>query len=97
VVVDKNNNALLFSRSVIPFQRDQNKPVVYYKHIGIYAFRKNILMDFTQWETTPLEGVEKLEQLRYLENGVKIKMVLTAESPVSIDTPEDLELARKFM
>ena len=97
VVVDKNNNALLFSRSVIPFQRDQNMPVVYYKHIGIYAFRKNILMDFTQWETTPLEGVEKLEQLRYLENGVKIKMVLTAESPVSIDTPEDLELARKFM
>jgi 3-deoxy-D-manno-octulosonate cytidylyltransferase len=97
VVVDKNNNALLFSRSVIPFQRDQNKPVVYYKHIGIYAFRKNILMDFTQWETTPLEGVEKLEQLRCLENGVKIKMVLTAESPVSIDTPEDLELARKFM
>jgi 3-deoxy-D-manno-octulosonate cytidylyltransferase len=97
VVVDKNNNALLFSRSVIPFQRDQNKPVVYYKHIWIYAFRKNILMDFTQWETTPLEGVEKLEQLRCLENGVKIKMVLTAESPVSIDTPEDLELARKFM
>jgi 3-deoxy-manno-octulosonate cytidylyltransferase (CMP-KDO synthetase) len=54
-------------------------------------------MDFTQWETTPLEALEKLEQLRYLENGVKIKMVFTAEGPVSIDTPEDLEHARKFI
>jgi 3-deoxy-D-manno-octulosonate cytidylyltransferase len=97
VVVDKNNNALLFSRSVIPFHRDKNSTPVYYKHIGIYAFRKNILMDFTQWETTPLEALEKLEQLRYLENGVKIKMVFTAEGPVSIDTPEDLEHARKFI
>ena len=97
VVVDKNNNALLFSRSIIPFHRDKSRSPVYYKHIGIYAFRKSILMDFTQWETTPLEAVEKLEQLRFLENGVKIKMVLTAESPVSIDTPEDLERARKFI
>jgi len=95
--VDKNNNALFFSRSVIPFHRDRSRASFYYKHIGIYAFRKNILMAFTQWETTPLEAVEKLEQLRYLENGVKIKMVLTAESPVSIDTPEDLERARKFI
>lgn len=97
VVVDKNRYALLFSRSVIPFQRDKEANAVYYKHIGIYAYRKNALMAFTQWEVSPLEAIEKLEQLRYLENGVKIKMVLTNESPVSIDTPEDLERARKIM
>jgi 3-deoxy-D-manno-octulosonate cytidylyltransferase len=97
VVVDTNNDALLFSRSIIPFHRDQNLEAVYFKHIGIYAFRKNALMNFTTWKPTPLEAIEKLEQLRYLENGVKIKMVLTGESPVSIDTPEDLEHARKFI
>lgn len=97
VVIDKNNDALLFSRSIIPFHRDVNTTPVYYKHIGIYAFRKNILMDFAQWETTPLEEVERLEQLRLLENGIKIKMILTEESPISIDTPEDLEHARKVI
>ena len=97
VVVDKDNNALLFSRSVIPFHRDKNITPVYYKHIGIYAYRKNALMNFTQWETTPLEAIEKLEQLRYLENGIKIKMVITDESPISIDTPEDYELAKKLI
>lgn len=97
VVVDKNNDALLFSRSVIPFHRDKNIEAVYFKHIGIYAFRKEALMNFTNWEPTPLEAIEKLEQLRYLENGVKIKMVITDESPVSIDTAEDLEYARKFI
>ncbi len=97
VVIDKNNDALLFSRSIIPFHRDVNILPVYYKHIGIYAFRKNILMDFAQWETTPLEAVEKLEQLRLLENGIKIKMIRTEESPISIDTPEDLEHARKVI
>jgi 3-deoxy-D-manno-octulosonate cytidylyltransferase len=97
VVVDKNNNALLFSRSVIPFHRDKNKNAVYYKHIGIYAFRKNALMNFTQWPISSLEAIEKLEQLRYLENGVGIKMVLVDESPISIDTPEDLEKAKKLL
>lgn len=97
VAVDKNNNALLFSRSVIPFHRDKNITPRYYKHIGIYAYRKSALMNFTKWETTPLEAIEKLEQLRYLENGVSIKMVLTDESPVSIDTPEDYERAKKLI
>lgn len=97
VVVDKDSNALFFSRSVIPFHRDKNISPVYYKHIGIYAYRKKILMNFTQWEATPLETIEKLEQLRYLENGIKIKMVLTDESPISIDTPQDLELAKKLI
>lgn len=97
VVVDNDSNALLFSRSVIPFHRDKNISAVYYKHIGIYAFRKNALMNFTQWKVSPLEAIEKLEQLRYLENGVKIKMVITDESPVSIDSPEDLENAKKLL
>lgn len=95
VVVDKNFNALLFSRSVIPYKRDATANVIYYKHIGIYAYRKEALMNFTKWKPTPLEASEKLEQLRYLENGVKIKMVLTNDAPVSIDTPEDLERAKK--
>jgi 3-deoxy-manno-octulosonate cytidylyltransferase (CMP-KDO synthetase) len=97
VVVDKNLNALFFSRSVIPFKRDNNANVRYYKHIGIYGYRKNALMNFTKWKTTPLEASEKLEQLRYLENGVGIKMVLTNESPVSIDTPRDLERAKMLL
>jgi len=97
VVIDKFSNALTFSRSVIPFQRDKTVNVIYYKHIGIYAYRKKALMNFTKWKPTPLEASEKLEQLRYLENGVKIKMVLTNESPVSIDTPEDLDRAKKLI
>jgi 3-deoxy-manno-octulosonate cytidylyltransferase (CMP-KDO synthetase) len=97
VVVDRNKNAILFSRSVIPFLRDKNMSAVYYKHIGIYAYRKKALMTFTQWGITPLEAAEKIECLRYLENGVNIKMVLTNESPVSIDTPEDLERAKKLL
>jgi len=97
VVVDKNSDALFFSRSVIPFHRDKNITTNYYKHIGIYAFRKRALMDFTNWQPTPLEENEKLEQLRYLENGVKIRMVITTETPISIDTPEDLEEAKKLL
>ena len=97
VVTDKNNNALYFSRSVIPYQREKNAKVTYYKHIGIYAFRKEALMNFTFWEMSPLEEVEKLEQLRYLENGIKIKMVVTDEAPISIDTPEDFEKAKRLI
>jgi len=97
VVVDQNNSALLFSRSVIPYHRDKNIAPLYYKHIGIYAFRKKALMKFTRMQPTPLEKIEKLEQLRYLENGIKIKMVITDESPVSIDTPEDFENAKKLI
>ena len=95
VVVDKNMNALMFSRSIIPYPRDVSAGTKYYKHIGIYAFRKNALMNFTQWQMTPLEVAEKIECLRYLENGIKIKMILTKDSPVSIDTREDLEKAKK--
>ncbi len=96
VVVDKKMNSLLFSRSAIPFYRDKNMQPVYYKHIGIYAYRKKALMNFTRWKPTPLEAAEKIECLRYLENGISLKMVLTDEAPVSIDTPEDLERAKKI-
>ncbi len=97
VTVDKNNYSLLFSRSPIPYHRDQSLTPVYYEHIGVYAFRKQTLLDFTQWPMTPLEAVEKLEQLRYLENGVPLKMVMVDFEGVGIDTPEDLERAEKFL
>jgi len=97
VVVDKNDDALLFSRSVIPFARDKGTIVKYYRHIGIYAYRKIALLQFTKWEQSNLEKIEKLEQLRYLENGIKIKMVLTDHISIGIDTPEDLELAKQFL
>ena len=97
VVVDKNSNALLFSRAVIPFVRDKNISADYYKHIGIYAYRKNVLIQFTKWQQTPLELAEKLEQLRYLENGISIKMILTDHASIGIDTPGDLELAKQYL
>ncbi|MFT3979429.1 MAG: 3-deoxy-manno-octulosonate cytidylyltransferase [Ferruginibacter sp.] len=97
VVVDKNNDALLFSRSVIPFQRDENITVNHYEHIGVYAFRKDILLQFTQWPAAVIERVEKLEQLRYLENGIRIRMVETNEVSVKIDVPEDLSLAENYL
>jgi CMP-2-keto-3-deoxyoctulosonic acid synthetase len=93
VAVDKHMNALMFSRSVIPYPRSKTGNTVYYEHIGVYAFRKNALLDFTNWEMTPLEAAEKIECLRYLENGVPIKMVATDYMGIEIDTPEDLARA----
>ncbi|MBN9350118.1 MAG: 3-deoxy-manno-octulosonate cytidylyltransferase [Chitinophagaceae bacterium] len=96
VVTDKNNNALYFSRSPIPFERNKaGVPVM--KHVGIYGYRKNTLLHFCQLEKTPLESTEMLEQLRLLENGIPIRMVETNLSPLSIDTPEDLEKARAYL
>ncbi len=97
VVVDRHMNSLLFSRSPLPYHRDQTLRPVYYEHIGVYAFRKQTLLRFTQWPMTPLEAVEKLEQLRYLENGVPLKMVVVDFEGVGIDTPEDLERAVKLL
>lgn len=93
VAVDKNFNSLLFSRSPIPYHRDKTVNPVYYEHIGVYAFRKQALLDFTAWPPTPLEAAEKIECLRYLENGIPLKMVVTEYMGVEIDTPEDLERA----
>ena len=94
VVVDEMNMALYFSRSVIPYKRDSNVDVVYYQHIGIYAFRKKALMEFSTLSMKFLEAAEKLEQLRYLEYGKRIKMAVTEELGVGIDTEEDLKRAR---
>ena len=97
VCVDKNRNALYFSRSAIPYNRNNTPGVPYYKHVGVYAFRKKALLDFTAWPVSVLEDAEKLEQLRYLENGVRIRMVLTDFTSVEIDTPEDLERAKALL
>lgn len=94
VAVDRNMNALFFSRSVIPFARNKELPINYYEHIGVYAFRKQALLDFTGWPMTPLEAAEKIECLRYLEYGIPIKMVLTEYMGIEIDTPEDMERAK---
>ena len=90
VVTDLNNDALYLSRSPIPYNRDKSASTSYYEHIGVYAFRKKALLDFTSWPLSALEATEKLEQLRYLEHGVKIRMVKTDYSSIAIDTPEDL-------
>jgi 3-deoxy-D-manno-octulosonate cytidylyltransferase len=90
VAVDKNWNALFFSRSVVPYPRSTEIPITYYEHVGVYAFKKQALIDFTNWPMSPLEAAEKIECLRYLENGVSIKMAVTNYMGVEIDTPEDL-------
>ena len=97
VAVDKKMNALFFSRSVIPYPRASDLTITYYEHIGVYAFKKQALLDFTNWPMSPLEAAEKIECLRYLENGVSIKMVITDYMGIEIDTPEDLIKAEKFL
>ena len=97
VVVDQNQFALYFSRSVIPYPREENVGVRFMQHIGVYAFRKNALLDFYSLPMKSLEASEKLEQLRYLEFGKRIKMVETSHIGIGIDTLEDLEKARKMM
>lgn len=97
VITDQNGFALYFSRSVIPFPREENVGVRYMKHIGIYAFRKQALLDFYSLPMLSLEASEKLEQLRYLEYGKRIKMIETNHIGIGIDTKEDLERARKMI
>jgi 3-deoxy-manno-octulosonate cytidylyltransferase (CMP-KDO synthetase) len=97
VVVDQNDFALYFSRSVIPYPRERNVGVRYMQHIGIYAFRKQALLDFYSLPMKSLEASEKLEQLRYLEFGKRIKMVETTHVGIGIDTAEDLEKARQLL
>lgn len=97
VIVDQKGFALYFSRSVIPYPRETNVGVRYMQHIGIYAFRKEALLDFYRLPMLSLEASEKLEQLRYLEYGKRIRMVETTHVGIGIDTPEDLEKARKMI
>ncbi len=97
VAVDKKLNALFFSRSVIPYPRSTDIAITYYEHVGVYAFKKQALIDFTHWPMSPLEAAEKIECLRYLENGVSIKMAVTNYMGVEIDTPEDLIKAAELL
>ncbi|WP_179344794.1 3-deoxy-manno-octulosonate cytidylyltransferase [Winogradskyella ursingii] len=96
VIVDQNSFALYFSRSPIPFPRDKNAGAKYYKHKGIYAFRKEALLEFTVLPMQFIEATEKIECIRYLEYGKRIKMVETEIQGVEIDTPEDLEKAKRL-
>jgi 3-deoxy-manno-octulosonate cytidylyltransferase (CMP-KDO synthetase) len=95
VVTDQKGIALYFSRSPIPFYRNPVAPTL--RHIGIYGYRKDFLLKFVSLPQTPLEKTESLEQLRALEHGFKIKIVLVDYSPVGVDTPEDLERVRKLL
>ncbi len=95
VVIDKDNFALYFSRAPIPYSRENTK-ADYYQHIGIYAFRKEALIKFSKLPIGILEKTEKLENLRFITNGMKVKMLLTEQKSIGIDTPQDLEKARKI-
>ena len=96
VITDKDGFALYFSRSVIPYPREE-KGIKYFKHIGVYAFRREALLNFAKLPMKPLEIAEKIECLRYLEYGMKIKMIETNFVGVGIDVPEDLEKAREIL
>ncbi len=97
VITDQNGFALYFSRSVIPYPRETSVTAEYFKHIGVYAFRKNALLNFAKLAMTPLEIAEKIECIRYLECGMKIKMIETDFVGVGIDVPEDLDKAREIL
>lgn len=97
VALALNNDALFFSRSVLPYPRNKEIDIPYYEHIGVYAFRKQALMQFTNWPMTPLEAAEKIECLRFLEHGVPLRMAVTQYMGVEIDTPEDIIRAEKLM
>lgn len=102
VVLNKNREAMYFSRSVIPYIRGHHHQEwlqnhTFYKHIGLYGYRAEVLKEITQLGQSPLELAESLEQLRWLENGYKIKAGITEQETIGIDTPEDMEKALRFM
>lgn len=96
VVVDENRRAIYFSRSPIPYNREGDN-LSYWRHIGVYAYRREMLLSFTQWPKGYLEQVEVLEQLRLVEKGVSIQMVETVHQAIAIDTQEDLDRARVYL
>ena len=97
VVTDRSGYALYFSRSIVPYQRDERSNAEYFLHVGVYGYKKDALITFTKLPQSSLEKIEKLEQLRYLENGIKIKMAETDYNNIAIDTPEDLERAKSSL
>lgn len=96
VVTDKNDYALYFSRSVIPYPRNENKEL-YFKHIGIYGYSREFILEYSKMQTTPLEDSESLEQLRVLENGYKIKVLETKHQIIGVDTQEELDKVKEFI
>jgi 3-deoxy-manno-octulosonate cytidylyltransferase (CMP-KDO synthetase) len=97
VCVDKKGNSLFFSRSVIPYPRNTQRSITHYRHIGVYAFRKDALLQFTQWPVTDLEDAEKIECLRFLEHGIPLRMAVTEPIGVDINTPDDLVKAQQAL
>ena len=97
VIVDQDDFALYFSRSPIPYPRDKEAGARYFEHIGVYAFRKQAIMDFYRLPMRSLEATEKVECIRFLEYGKRIKMVETQYMGIEIDTPEDLDKAQKYI
>ena len=102
VVLNRNNEAMYFSRSIVPFVRGKEHTEwlasqTFYKHIGLYAYRADVLKEITRLPQSPLELAESLEQLRWLENGYKIKTGITNHETIGIDTPEDMEKALEFL
>ena len=97
VAVDNNMNSLFFSRSVLPYPRNMSASIIYYEHIGVYAFRKQALQNFSSWPVTALEDAEKVECLRYLEHGTPLRMIIVDDVGIEIDTPGDLEKAAAFL
>ena len=96
VVCDKNDFAIYFSRSVIPYPRKEEK-ANYYKHVGIYGYKRSFVIEYSQMKSTPLEETESLEQHRVLENGYKIKVLETPHGLIGVDTIEDLQAAIKYI
>jgi len=97
-VLDENGYALYFSRAPIPYQRDQSGSAgLRYKHLGLYGYRKDFLMQYKNWPKSTLEGIEQLEQLRVLEKGYRIKTVVTEYESIAIDTPDDLRKAEAWL
>jgi 3-deoxy-manno-octulosonate cytidylyltransferase (CMP-KDO synthetase) len=96
VIADANMHAITFSRSVLPYQRNQDATVQYWKHVGIYAFRKAALLAFPQLSVPAIEQAEQLENLRFIYHGLKVRVVHIAEHPIGIDTAEDLARYRQL-
>src|SRR5947207_3526213 len=97
VVVNQSGDALYFSRSPIPFVREASEEPKYFRHQGIYGYSRNLLLRFVRWKTSPLERAEALEQLRALENGVRIRVVMTGSGSPGVDTPEDARMIERLM
>jgi 3-deoxy-manno-octulosonate cytidylyltransferase (CMP-KDO synthetase) len=97
VVLNRKGEALYFSRAAIPFARDAGGLVPYFRHQGIYGYTRDLLLRFVRWKTSPLECAESLEQLRALENGVRIKVVMTGSGSPGVDTPEDARMVERLL